>query len=1104
MAQKLIDKPPKMFGVYIESVSSSIGYGGQGGSCQMTLVEDTKNGITINLPPVGTAAYIKMGGFEFGGVFQRWAYKEDIGGKKYDIILESPAKLLDGVQVILSSFEGTAFNEDSGYNKLQPWANPNVGNPDVTNVFNPFGYKENFTFGGRFGAANTNSAGFLALELLNLLEELSRKEGSIFGGKIKFGESEYTIDFGELKDIPEYFRIGGQSSNLSNIIAECAEVLQYDYFAAIKVPEEAENGGDVLVDPEIKIKTIEKTSQPEAGAVARLIDESKKSGIHISSEVGQEFSDEISNRLVIGGPASRYYVADISRCYPIWGKLGPKKYVLGSSTVPFGYSPDAPVTVVLDEISGAGGNSGSLLSGSYQATVDELRMATAGFESWAAFKVFQSVARDTYENDPWCASVDADLDTIQQIAQGRLGAMAFSSTSLTTGQKMYNDQLKEYTQQLFQKVQNCASNFYGKMFLVPLIPEPGGISNNLKFIEEDIREESSWEYADSAWVSNKPISDISFYDGSGRLKTTAVYPISSSADYSEMGTAYAGWRTNGFQQIFADGIATTSCSPADNGQVFWVNGYPYIIMEMGAQVKYYDDNTTTDFGLTYLAQKFFGIYLDPRYYLSAGKQNTQIQIPPRVTYPQLIGVPQTSTRYSWGPWAKSADPKGKADVVFDSSLVPESFGSVARMNQAGGDAAGAGVAIMDAKESGRVELAEIPRFNIAERFNNGGPYVTNMGIKVDTGGITTNYEFNTWTPNFGKLSKYNADRIARVYKATIDALNRIDQDRLKIPLPSKAPKKTTASGGSDSKSKRQDANRTSNSFSFCNFFNGNNVEINGINMADAVGMMFTRLFNPDGSFDPTGKGLLGGGCSEDQKWSPVATRSTKVEDHCGIYFQVPNVTGESEGRFTDGVFPSSNDLDPYFSTLLNEDSSDSIKKTDFVAVVGFTEDEPADDLQIRKANKTKTLDEVKSIGLRGPLMLSGFGVDIARNPAPHDPDNIDQIHEEASDRTNWCTGPVNLMWDKERKTWNGGLEIISGILASDIVAADDPLTPTTFSVNVLTKVKEEKGSGALATRGESVVAYNRDPSLTQAAGEDVFVILVRINYEWTPLWVSCP
>jgi hypothetical protein len=1095
MAQVLVTEPPKMFGAYIESISSSIGYGGQGGSCQMTIVEDKKNDVVANLPSVGTASYVKLGGFSFGGVFQRWTYKEAIDGRKYDIILESPAKLLDGVQVILSSFEGTAFNEGAGYDKFAPAGNPNATSYDYANIFNPFGYKENYSFGGRFGAANTNSAGFLARDLLDLLEELSRDEDSPFGGKIRFGESEYIISFGELKDVPEYFRMGGQSVSLSSIIAECADILQYDYFASIKIEDSLPDGGDVLAAPEIEIKTIEKTAQPDAGAVAKLVEEAKRSQIHISSEIGQEFSDETSNRMVVGGPASRYFLADIGRCYPIWGKTGPKKYVISSAPVPFAYQADYSISIPLDEISGAGGNSGSLLSGFYSTTPDELRMATAGFESWAAFKVFQSVAKGTYENDPWCASVDADLDTIQQIAQGRIGPISMSSTSLTSAQKMYNDGLKEYTQQLFQKVQNCANNFFGKMFMVPLLAEPGGISNNLKFIEEDIREENAWEYADSAWVSNKPVSDISFYDGSGRLKTSAIYEISNIYDYSELGTAYAGWRTGGFRQLFSDGIATTSCSAADNGDIFWIPGYgtPFIIMEIGAQVKAYDGGTTTDFGITYLAKKFFGVDIDPRYYLSAGKQNTQIQIPPAIAYPKIIGVPQTSTRYSWGPWVKSADPKGKSEVVFDTSLVPETFGGVGRMNQAGNDTAGAGVAIMDAKESGRVELAELPRFNIAERFNNGGPYITNMGMKVDTGGITTNYQFNTWTPNFGKLSKYNADRIARVYKSTIDALNRIDQSRLKIPLPSKAPPKKSGGGaGSDGKSKRQDPNRTSASFTFSNFFNGNKLEMNGINIADAAGMLLGNLFTSNG-------------CSEDQKWSPVATRSQKGEDDSGIYFQMPvDIAQEPDGRFTDGVFPSSNDLDPYFSTLLNDDPEDSIRRTDFVATIGLNGDQPADDLQLRKANKKQTVDHVKSIGLRGPLMLSGFGIDIAGNPVPNDPDDISAIHEEASDRTNWVTGPVNLMWDKERKVWSGGLEIISGILVSDITSPATPLDPTTFTINVLRKNKDAKGSGSQSTSGEIVTCYNRDVTLSQEVNNNVFVIAVRLNYEWVPLWVSCP
>jgi hypothetical protein len=42
-----------------------------------------------------------------------------------------------------------------------------------------------------------------------------------------------------------------------------------------------------------------------------------------------------------------------------------------------------------------------------------------------------------------------------------------------------------------------------------------------------------------------------------------------------------------------------------------------------------------------------------------------------------------------------------------------------------------------------------------------------MSISVDaTAGIKTTYKFNTWSPTFGKLAKYNIDRISRINKAS--------------------------------------------------------------------------------------------------------------------------------------------------------------------------------------------------------------------------------------------------------------------------------------------------------------------------------------------------
>ena len=630
---------------------------------------------------------------------------------------------------------------------------------------------------------------------------------------------------------------------LSNIISECADILQYDYYATLKEKIAVTPAGGEEVDavramsnPVISIVTLDKGDGAVGGVVERLVEESKDSGTLISASNGAELSDEVTNRMVVGGPASRYFVSHITKAFPVWGKLGPNNYIISGANenVPAAYNnPNSIVSIYLDPLSQIGVNGGVtrtfrlLTSPIYYATIEELRMATGGFESWAMYKTFQSFARGTYDVDPWCSMVDITPQALAQVANGVAGPMTFASTSAKTGEKMYDEELKEGVQKLFELIQRVATESYGKVFLVELEGEPGGAPNNVKYISEDQRHELSWEYTDAAWTSIKPVSDIDFYDASGRLKTTALFDIRSNWDYSDMGNQYASWGAD----ISGPQIATTKCTNMDKALWFNQYGKPYIAMEISAQIKEYDQWTTQEYGLTFLAQRFFGVYLDPRLYTKAGKQNTQVVIPPNVVYPSWIGVPQISNRYSWGPWYKSSQETGKAEVVFDTNMVPENFGTSEELNTAAEAAAGAGIAKMKEHESGNVELAELPRCGIADRINGTGPYVTNMSVEASTNGFKTSYEFNTWTPNFGRLAKYNADRIQRIYKARLDALNRFSQDNPKQPIQPFRFKEF----GFDHMSNRSNLNRTSAGFSLFNLFQNYKAQGDQVNISDAIG-----------------------------------------------------------------------------------------------------------------------------------------------------------------------------------------------------------------------------------------------------------------------------
>ena len=168
-----ISNSPKMFGAYISNISSSISFGRDSSTCHLTLVEDPNT--CISLPEVGTACYVKINEFYFGGVFQRWSYKESTSGRTYDIILETPSKMLDGLQIILDEFEGTQFNGNEfslDANIFLPSSNENF-TTQVGNIYNPFGHEENYAFGGYFGRSDVNSAGFPATRLLELIEIIS-------------------------------------------------------------------------------------------------------------------------------------------------------------------------------------------------------------------------------------------------------------------------------------------------------------------------------------------------------------------------------------------------------------------------------------------------------------------------------------------------------------------------------------------------------------------------------------------------------------------------------------------------------------------------------------------------------------------------------------------------------------------------------------------------------------------------------------------------------------------------------------------------------------------------------------------------------------------
>jgi hypothetical protein len=243
-------------------------------------------------------------------------------------------------------------------------------------------------------------------------------------------------------------------------------------------------------------------------------------------------------------------------------------------------------------------------------------------------------------------------------------------------------------------------------------------------------------------------------------------------------------------------------------------------------------------------------------------------------------------------------------------------------------------------------------------------------------------------------------------------------------------------------------------------------------------------------------------------------------------------TDNNDGQFTLGQLgPCNRDLDPYFK----------FSENDFQVVVhNSSEDLPTLDINVKKDNLDsnpsgfKFLDgnvkQVRTFGLRGPLVLSGWGYDVCDLPVPSKgqgdkyeagdevlgrPVQFDWIGKykwepevPSMNRGNWKTGPVHLMWDEERQVWAGGLQIVEGIVTSNITKAEEPTKPTKFTATIRRQVKDQETGENKEWKDleEEITITNRDPTLELDIAEattDLYVMAIRINYEWRPLWVSC-
>ena len=245
--------------------------------------------------------------------------------------------------------------------------------------------------------------------------------------------------------------------------------------------------------------------------------------------------------------------------------------------------------------------------------------------------------------------------------------------------------------------------------------------------------------------------------------------------------------------------------------------------------------------------------------------------------------------------------------------------------------------------------------------------------------------------------------------------------------------------------------------------------------------------------------------SKEQIFSPIEIKSDLKKarkEVPSIKEPIPNEAVEQgafpiRGTILTTINPNATNLDPYFSetTVLDADGQEvSVPAhfiSDFSTAVNDTnstgdgelEDEDDTDITLKKSPNTEG---VRTIGLRGPILVSGWGFDIGDKPVPNkskrwitnpdydpnkaaapdnpfylpnptfsDGDTFKMDPKYGSSRKDFESGPVHLLWDRERQVWSGGLPMLMGVATSDVDAPPDPTAPTEFTIEVLRERGQE-------------------------------------------------
>lgn len=1015
------------FGASIRNFNGSLGWGSQASTLNVGLVEDDKNGDNFNPPSIGSAVVFEYSDWYFGGILQ--SYQREYGQQGnpvYSVQLQDPRELLEGVQLILADYSG--------------------GTGGVPNLYNIYGYLE-AAYG--FGGSQINETGMPWWLIRDAFYNLQLSTPILFRGNRFLLDPFFGLDL-----LPNYYRIGGDHISALDYITDICDAICCDFFIDMRPLEGAVFSG---IDYAIKIRLVSRNYTLRNNAINDFVESTEGA---VAKQSGYELSNEVMSKFVVGGKLndlyfqSQYYTynndEDDASTYaddvilPYWGEDANDNLIIGTGNFYSAKGKDYKFTIDGRPLYLQTGNQGLI---NYETDLAEMRAARVSRETWETFLWMHSFMPESihynkaekigiqgggsfsselmlYLKD-WKAGAHEDLPNWNAARNMNCSPAAMERREL------WNKEQDKQVQKIYAYIKKYATEYYGRKFLVrtpfiwtKVVPEENRITHSLLPTDAGYVAEEYWGSA--ATNGYLPYNPEKLTTQENKIHCYARFGGMSEVEDQDFKSIY------GFDKLPKDSFILDQIPNMKLG-VMRENLFVKCSIEPNLyftdKVLYTDpralvtlDGPVTD-ALNETESDYTASLEELKYWLKDGEiETTQTEVDEWVEkfgvfagndfawtsndchfyMPDMVAVPLENQILRYGPPAFPwyyVNGNGKVDFENDSTLVPWNYGGFAAMNQAGLAKVQEAIRSQQVHEKGSVEFPGVPSLCMGDALLSSGPIVTDINIDISENGVTTTYRMATWTHQFGRLGKYNVERFSRLSKLALkqrkafrklygypEAKSLIGMDPDKHNLSKHEPSvmvfygEVAVEGEGDEKTVRSTS-------------------------AAAPAETLTHHFRPDSN---TEKAVV----SIDGVLVPF---STKTNSETNLpKFETPT-SDEEDG-------PTCVDLNPYGG-----------------GSIGFlTADEETDYPNLRDGDGSSA---VKSIGLRGPVIIAGWGYDLDGNPVPSG-DGDDGFYPNYKNRADkWKAGPLDVRWDDERKVWSAVGESASTVANIDLFKLKENLLP---------------------------------------------------------------